>query len=148
LRRRWAVEELPFPVERIQTNRSRAFFAIRVQEKLMEHGIKFRPIKPRSPHLNGNVERSERTDMKEFYSTVRLDDPSLTAKLEERQFHYNWHRPHGALHGEAPIDRCCELSPRTPLWEEAEVLYDPSGERIQEQSCRRDLELRKLKRSL
>ena len=56
------IEEFPFPVQRIQTDRGREFFAYCFQEKLMEYGIKFRPIKPASPHLNGKVERSQRTD--------------------------------------------------------------------------------------
>ena len=43
--------------------------------------------------------------MEEFYSTVSLDDPKLADKLEEWQFHYNWHRPHG----KSPIDVVCEL---------------------------------------
>lgn len=31
------------------------------QEELHEYFIKFRPIKPRSPHLNGKVERTQQT---------------------------------------------------------------------------------------
>jgi hypothetical protein len=38
----------------------------------MEYGIKFRPLKPASPHLNGKVERSQRADLEEFYPTVDL----------------------------------------------------------------------------
>jgi transposase InsO family protein len=52
---------------RIQTNRGREFFAIDVQEKLMEYSIKFKPNKPGSPHLNGKVKRSQRTDLEEFF---------------------------------------------------------------------------------
>ena len=111
----------------------------------MEYGIKFRPIKPRSPHLNGKVERSQKTDMQEFYSTVSLDDPKLMEKLDLWQFHYNWYRPHGSLNAKAPIDRWCELSSKTPLWEDVESQYDRSSERIQEQNYRLDLEIRKLK---
>lgn len=55
------IEEFPFPIQRIQTDRGREFFAYAFQEKLMEYGIKFRPLKPASPHLNGKVERSQRT---------------------------------------------------------------------------------------
>jgi len=51
-------EEMPFPIQRIQTDRSQEFFAYKFQEKLLEYGIKFRPIRSRSPHLNGKVERS------------------------------------------------------------------------------------------
>ena len=66
------IEEFPFPIQRIQTDRGREFFAYAFQEKLMEYGIKFRPLKPASPHLNGKVERSQRTDLEEFYPTVDL----------------------------------------------------------------------------
>lgn len=142
------IEEFPFSIQRIQTDRGREFFAITVQKKLASYAIKFRPIKPRSPHLNGKVERSQRTDMQEFYSTVNLDDPNLEEKLKDWQFHYNWHRPHGSLHGKAPIDKVCELSEKTPLREDVEAQYDPSKERIQEQNYRLDLQLRKLKRCL
>ena len=54
------VEDMPVPIQRIQTDRGREFFAVKVQEKMMEYGIKFRPNKPGSPHLNGKVERSQR----------------------------------------------------------------------------------------
>jgi transposase InsO family protein len=53
-----AIEEFPFPIQAIQTDRGREFFAYSFQEKLMEYAIKFRPVKPASPHLNGKVERS------------------------------------------------------------------------------------------
>ena len=71
------IEETPFPIQRIQTDRGREFFAYKVQERLMRWGIKFRPVKPRSPHLNGKVERAQKTDLSEFYSTVPLDRPDL-----------------------------------------------------------------------
>src|SRR5262245_10399213 len=76
-----AIEEFPFPIQRIQTDRGREFFAYCFQEKLMEYGIKFRPIKPTSPHLNGKVERSQRTDIEEFYATVDLKAPDLSEQL-------------------------------------------------------------------
>ena len=50
------LEEMPFPTQRIQTDRGLEFFAEAVQRRLMEWGIKFRPTKPRSPHLNGKVD--------------------------------------------------------------------------------------------
>ena len=86
--------------------------------------------------------------MQEFYSTISLDAPDLTTKLEEWQFYYNWHRPHGALNGRAPIDRYSELSSKTPLSTDIEALYDSSRERIQEQNYHQDLMVRKLKRCL
>lgn len=93
------IEQMPFSIQRIQTDRRKEFFAYKVQEKLMEYSIKFRPIKPGSPHLNGKVERSHRTDLEEFYPTVDLNDPDLEDWQEEWQFYYNWQRPHGSLNG-------------------------------------------------
>lgn len=89
------VEEMPFPIQRIQTDRGREFFATKVQRRLMDWCIKFRPIKPGAPHLNGKVERSQRTDLEEFYSTVELSAPDLEDQLQEWQHYYNWDRPHG-----------------------------------------------------
>lgn len=71
------VDEMPFPVQRIQTDRGQEFFATKVQEKFREYGIKFRPNKPGSPHLNGKVERSQKTDQTAFYTAVEPSDPRL-----------------------------------------------------------------------
>jgi len=49
------IEECPFPIQRIQSDRGREFFAEKVQLKMMDNCIKFRPVKPASPHLNGKV---------------------------------------------------------------------------------------------
>ncbi len=56
------IEELPFPVERIQTDRGGEFFGHVFQEAMGENSIKFRPNPPGMPPLNGKVERSQQTD--------------------------------------------------------------------------------------
>ncbi len=81
--------EMPFPIQRIQTDRGREFFALKVQEWLQDYRIKFRPVKPRSPHLNGKVERGHKTDLQEFYATQDMDDPELEQRLDEWQMFYN-----------------------------------------------------------
>jgi len=43
-----------FPIQAVQTDWGTEFFNDHFQKELMKHFIKFRPIKPRSPHLNGN----------------------------------------------------------------------------------------------
>ena len=139
------IEEIPFAIQRIQTDRGREIFATKFQKRLLEWGIKFRPIKPGSPYLNGKVERSQRTDLDEFYSTVNLKDSNLHALLAEWQHYYNWDRPHSSLGGKTPIERLNEFSDKTPLREEVAAKFDPSKERIQEQSYRDELALRKLK---
>jgi hypothetical protein len=55
----------------------------------MEYAIKFRPVRPASPHLNSKVERSQRTDLDEFYRTADLNSHDLAQRLEESQDHYN-----------------------------------------------------------
>jgi len=142
------IEEMGFPIQRVQTDRGSEFFAYKVQERLMDYGIKFRPIRPASPHLNGKVERSQRTDKLEFYATCDLDDPDLADRLSEWQHYYNWRRPHGAFKGKTPMQRLCELSKDTPFWEDVSALYDPTKERIQERNYQVDLRLRKLKECL
>ena len=59
-------------------------------------------IRPRTPHLNGKVERSHRVDDQEFYQLLDkhgiADDIHLfNEKLREWEDYYNYHRPHGAL---------------------------------------------------
>lgn len=139
------MEETPFPVQRIQTDRGREFFAYKVQDRLMEYGIKFRPIKPFSPHLNGKVERAQKTDLDEFYASIDVDREDLREKLQEWQHFYNWDRAHGGLTGKTPMDRYHELMSKTPLWEDVDRMYEPSREQVRLQNYQADLKLQRLK---
>lgn len=139
------VEEMPFPIQRLQTDRGREFFASKVQELLQIYGIKFRPNKPASPHLNGKVERSQQTDKIQFYTTIDLASSDLDDHLAEWQHYYNWERPHSAHKGKTPMERYFELSGETPFFDEIAKDYHPGQEHIQEQNYRRELQLRKLK---
>lgn len=109
------MEQMPFSIQRIQTDRGKEFLAYKVQEKLMVYSIKLRPINPGSPHLNGKVERSRKTDLEEFYPTFDLNDPNLGDRLEEWQFYYNWQGPHGSLNRKTQMGKSCELIYETPL---------------------------------
>ena len=84
------IEEMPFPIQRIQTDRGGDFFAEIAQGRLMKECIKSRPILPRSPHLNGKVERSQLTDLIEFCSQHAATDDAIERRIEEWQFEYNW----------------------------------------------------------
>lgn len=139
------IDEMPFPIQRVQTDRGREFFAVKVQEKLMEKGIKFRPNRPGSPHLNGKVERSQKTDKAEFYSMIDLSAEDLEDRLAEWQHYYNWHRPHSAHHGKSPMEKYFELADQTPYSDEVIKNYDASSERLQEANYKVDLALKKLK---
>lgn len=138
------IEEMPFPIQRIQTDRGTEFFAYKVQKFLKKNSIKFRPVKPRSPHLNGKVERSQRTDVEEFYSVANLNSEDLAQQLEEWQFFYNWHRPHGSLKAKCPIEIITELSEKTAYWADIYENYDSSKERIKEQNYQDDLKIQRL----
>jgi transposase InsO family protein len=124
------VEEMPVSIQRIQTDRGQEFFAYKVQDRLRQWTIKFRPIRPRAPHLNGKVERVQRTALEEFWPTVDLDDPELEMKLAEWQHFYNWERPHDGLGGDVPIDRLCDRIHQAPLGEEIAATYDVERELI------------------
>jgi transposase InsO family protein len=139
------IEEMPFPIQRIQTDRGGEFFAEKVQQTLMDWAIKFRPIPPRSPHLNGKVERTQRADLEESWSTVDPKAQDIVERLAEWQHHWNWNRPHTGLGGDTPIDRVCDLLQKTPLREEAEEAFDASRERIRTADYRIDKALANLK---
>lgn len=96
-----------------------------------------------TPHLNGKVERTQRTDLDEFYSTVDIRDPDLSNLLYQWQFHYNWLRSHSSLNGRAPIQVVTDLSSKTPLWDEVNDKYDPTKERIKDQNYWIDCQLKK-----
>jgi hypothetical protein len=98
--------KLPFAVERVQTDNG-AEFGASFQWHLLDKGIDHVRIKPRTPRLNGKVERSHRID--EFYRLLEgqvIDDSNLfTNKLQLWEDYYNYHRPHGALGGQTPYER-------------------------------------------
>jgi transposase InsO family protein len=141
------VEEMHFPIQSIQTDRGKEFFAYKVQEWLAEYCIKFCPIRPGQPHLNGKVERAQQTDLKEFWALVDFSHYHLSDRLSEYQHYYNWDRVHGSL-GKTPMERVVELSRQTPLWDEIENSYDSAQEVIRVQNYASDVRLLKLKRSL
>lgn len=139
------LDQVPFAIQRIQTDRGTEFFAEKVQQRLMAETIKFRPIPPRSPHLNGKVERAQRTVLEEFWPTVDARAPDVGEQLAVWVHHYNWDRPHEALGGLCPIDRVCERFDKTPLWGEVDAAYDATKERIQVREYAVDVALRTLK---
>jgi transposase InsO family protein len=76
---------------------------------LIDKGIGHIKIKPRTPRLNGKVERSHRIDSEEFYRLLEgevIDDARLfETRLHEWEHYYNYDRPHGALNGPTPYER-------------------------------------------
>jgi len=122
------IEEMPFPIQRIQTDRGREFTAYPVRDTLLAWGIKWRPNRPGAPHLNGKVERVQKTDLREFYAVTDLSRPDLAEELACFQHYYNWDRIHGSL-GMAPMERYFQLSPKVPYSDEIAGWFDETSER-------------------
>jgi transposase InsO family protein len=139
------LEEMPFPIQRLQTDRGTEFFAEEVQRRLMDEAIRFRPIPPRSPHLNGKVERAQRTTLEEFWAVADPKAADVGDQLALWVHHYNWHRSHESLHGDTPIDRVCQRADKTPLWAAVSNVYDPAKEHIQIRHHAVEMALRALK---
>ena len=71
----------------------------------MDPGIQHVYIKPRTPPLNGKVERSHRTDQQECYQLLSdKGDVDLAQRLAEWERFYNFDRPHGPLAGQTPYE--------------------------------------------
>jgi transposase len=100
----YVIEKFPFRIHTIRTDRGHEFqaqFHWHVEDKGMRHVY----IRPRSPQLNGKVERSHRTDQEEFYQLLTYpDDVDLNEKLAEWERFYNLDRPHGAFKGKTPYE--------------------------------------------
>jgi transposase InsO family protein len=133
------LEEMPFPLQRVQTDRGTEFFAEFVQDWLRENFIKFRPTPPRSPHLNGKVERSQLTDLQEFWANRSNPTMSDAEDLECWQFDYNWRRPHVSLRGKTPAEVLAEKADVTPDRETIALAYDPSKEPLRFSNSKADL---------
>ena len=103
----YVLERLPFPVQIIQTDNG-AEFQSAFHYHVLDKGIGHRYIKPRTPRLNGKVERSHRIDAEEFYALLDglvIDDAKIfNNKLKEWEDYYNYHRPHGGLAARHPTN--------------------------------------------
>ena len=103
------IRRLPFRILVVQTDNG-AEFQSHFHWHLEALDIRHVYIRPRTPRLNGKVERSHRVDDQEFYQLLDQggisDDIHLfNEKLREWEDYYNYHRPHGALDGQTPYER-------------------------------------------
>jgi len=103
------LRRLPFRVQVVQTDNG-AEFQSHFHWRLDALDIRHVYIRPRTPHLNGKVERSHRIDDQEFYQLLDKDGITddihlFNEKLREWEDYYNYHRPHGALDGQTPYER-------------------------------------------
>lgn len=102
-------QHLPFRIHVVQTDNG-AEFQSQFHWHLGAHDIRHVYIRPRTPHLNGKVERSHGVDDQDFYQLLDRDGITddihlFNEKLREWEDYYNYHRPHGALGGQTPYER-------------------------------------------
>ena len=90
--------EMPWPVKAIQIDGGSEFMA-EFEQACADKKLPLYVLPPRSPKLNGGVERCNQTWRYEFYACV--DTPEnigeLAKMVDAHQHQYNHVRPHGAL---------------------------------------------------
>ena len=97
-------DRMPFPIKAIQVDGGSKFESIFEQE-CQQRGTGLSVLPPRSPKLNGGVERAHRTHTEEFYevtdSALELNEPR--AELLKWETIYNTFRLHQALGYMTPL---------------------------------------------
>ena len=95
---------MPFPVKAIQVDGGSEFEAV-FEKECQKRGIRLFVLPPRSPKLNGGVERAHRTHTEEFYEVTEssFDITELRSALLEWEKIYDTVRPHQALGYMTPL---------------------------------------------
>lgn len=91
-------QRMPFPVKAIQVDGGSEFQAA-FETECQRRGLRLFVLPPRSPKLNGCVERAQRTHTEEFYEVAEfsLEVAALNQELLAWEHTYNTVRPHQAL---------------------------------------------------
>ena len=101
---------LPFPLRAIQVDGGSEFMA-EFEAACQERAIALFVLPPRSPKLNGHVERANRTHRTEFWELYDgdLELPPLQQALRQWEQAYNHVRPHQALGYRTPAEHLATL---------------------------------------
>jgi putative transposase len=99
------VDRMPFPIAALQVDGG-SEFAAEFEMACQQRGLPLFVLPPRSPKLNGQVERAHRTHHEEFYQVVpdRWNVASLNPQLRRWEHIYNTVRPHQALAYQTPLE--------------------------------------------
>ena len=97
--------DMPFTVEAIQVDGGSEFMA-EFEAECQARNLKLYVLPPRSPQLNGGVERCNGAWRYEFYACTDLpaNVEQLNPLIDDFQDVYNYIRPHGALAGLTPAE--------------------------------------------
>jgi putative transposase len=89
---------MPFPLRALQVDGG-SEFAAEFEQACQQRGLHLFELPPRSPKLNGSVERANRTHTEEFYQVTpySLELRKLNRQLRDWERTYNTVRPHQAL---------------------------------------------------
>jgi transposase InsO family protein len=103
-------ERMPVPVRAIQVDGGSEFMA-EFEAACQERGLTLFVLPPRSPKLNGHVERVNRTHRSEFWELYDgdLELPPLQQALRAWEDEYNHVRPHQALGYRTPAEHLATL---------------------------------------
>jgi transposase InsO family protein len=98
------IKKFPFRTHTIQMDNGHEWQA-KFHWHCKDWGMRHLCIRPRTPRLNGKVERSHGADKTKFYQSISYKgDTDLEAKLNHWKTFYNFHHPHGVLQGKTPYE--------------------------------------------
>jgi transposase InsO family protein len=92
------LHRMPFPIRAVQVDGG-SEFAAQFERACQQRGVHLFVLPPRSPKLNGAVERANRTHTEEFYQVTpcSLEMKKLNRELRQWERIYNTVRPHQSL---------------------------------------------------
>lgn len=97
-------KRMPFQIKAIQVDGGSEFYAD-FETACKAKNIKLFVLPPKSPKLNGSVERANRTHTEEFYEVndCSWTVPELNEQLKHWEYVYNCIRPHYSLCNKTPL---------------------------------------------
>ena len=110
------IAECPFEITSIQVDGDSEFMDA-FEAACKQRRITLYVLPPKSPKLNGTVERMQETWRGEFYEMYDLPDTvsALRPHIQRFQDVYNTYRPHRSLHRRPPASYLRQLDPRVAL---------------------------------
>jgi transposase InsO family protein len=105
------LHRMPFPIRALQVDGG-SEFAAEFEQACQRRGLRLFVLPPRSPKLNGAVERANRTHREEFYQVTAcsLEMNKLNRELRQWEKTYNTVRPHQSLGYLTPRQFLIQLS--------------------------------------
>jgi transposase InsO family protein len=99
------IDRMPFPIAALQVDGG-SEFAAEFETACQQRSLPLFVLPPRSPKLNGQVERSHRTHHEEFYQVIphNWNVAQLNPQLRRWEHIYNTVRPHQALRYLTPLE--------------------------------------------